>query len=459
MPPAPTPSLRCAAVERSGADDAWDEPWDGNDDDVVPAYPPAPLPAHERVWRHPSEVGQATWHHTEPPVAIGRGLLVTTGAIGCVLGIAVLLLLVPIGGGLAPTASPAVTSSFAVAGTEPTGTTPRTELRGGTGPSSGPSTGPSTTATPAQLPAEQVPSTVLVSADAATTGGRPHEAAMAIAVSIANQRFMITTAHAVLSSNGVSIIGPGDSASGTVVSIGADLAFIEPGRTIEVASFSAVATAEPGQEVTVLADEPTDVAYAPDGGIPELDAAKVLEGTPVVDADGALVALCTLIVDGDGTYVDLVPIIIPDDIGTPDTAPATADGGGSAPPTPTTPPSSATTVVVPSTVASSVTTPAPMPWAGLRFDGAPASAPLTVTGTATASPASAVGIAPGDRITAIDGTQVATVDELLLEIRRHVPGDTVSITVVPRSAGPGTTGSAAAERTVIVTLGAFVPTG
>ena len=447
-------------MERSGPDDAWDEPWDGNDDDVAPVYPPAPLPAHERVWRHPSEVGQATWQHTEPPVVIGRGLLVTTGAIGCVLGIAVLLLLVPIGGGLAPTASPTVTSSFAVAGTgtgtgtEPSGTTPRAELRGGTGPS--------TTAAPALLPAEHVPNTVLVSSDAASSGDRPQRTAMAIAVSIVNQPFMITTAHAVLSSSGLSIIGPGDSASGTVVSIGADLAFIELGHTIEVASFAAVATAQPGQEVTVLADEPTAVAYAPDGGIPELDAATVLEGTPVVDADGALVALCTLIVDGDGTYVDLVPVIIPDDIATLDTMPMTAaDGGGSDPLTPTTPPSSTTTTTqaAPSTVASAVTTPAPMPWAGLRFDGAPASAPLTVTGVAPASPAATVGIAPGDRITAIDGTQVDTVDGLLVEIRRHVPGDVVSITLLTRSAGTGSPVPAAVERTVIVTLGAFAPTG
>jgi S1-C subfamily serine protease len=194
------------------------------------------------------------------------------------------------------------------------------------------------------------------------------------------------------------------------------------------------------------------------GGIPELEGATVLEGTPVVDADGALVALCTLIVDGDGTYIDLVPIIIPDDMSTPRTTPATADGVD--PLTSTTPPSSTTTTLVaPSTAASAVTTPAAMPWAGLRFDGAPVSAPLTVTGVAPASPAAAADIAAGDRITAIDGTRVDTVDGLLAEIRRHVPGDVVSITLVTRSAGTGSPVPAAVERTVIVTLGAFVPTG
>ncbi|MEX1105359.1 MAG: hypothetical protein WEB78_04115, partial [Ilumatobacteraceae bacterium] len=284
-------------MERSGHDDGWGEPWDGGDDDLsASAYPPAPLPAHERPWWYPSEIGQSNWQNTEPPVAIGRGLLVTTGAVGCILGIAVLLLLVPIGGGLAPTASPSATSSFAVETTEIPDSTPRTALLGTTVSST---TGSSTTVGAALLPGEQVPSTVLVRADSvSTTGGTV--TVMAIAVSVTDQPFMITTAHAVLASRGVSIIGPGESASGTVVSVGRELAFIEPGWAIEVASFSAVATAEPGDMVTVLTDTPTEAVYAPDGGVPELDASSVLEGTPVVDADGALVALCTLIVDGDG---------------------------------------------------------------------------------------------------------------------------------------------------------------
>ncbi|MBI5087375.1 MAG: hypothetical protein HZB15_00470, partial [Actinobacteria bacterium] len=101
-------------MERSDAFDAWDEPGDDAGDDSF--YAAAPLPPHERTWRHPSELGQAAWMLSEPPVAIGRGLLVTTGAIGCVLGIAVLWLLVPIGGGLAPTATPTVTSSTGLRG-------------------------------------------------------------------------------------------------------------------------------------------------------------------------------------------------------------------------------------------------------------------------------------------------------------------------------------------------------
>ncbi|MEZ5251091.1 MAG: hypothetical protein R2713_18285 [Ilumatobacteraceae bacterium] len=93
-------------MERSGPDDARDDAWDDE------SYPPAPLPPHERAWRHPSELAHSEWVRSEPPVAVGRGLLVTTGAIGSALGVAVLYLMLPTGAG-GPTASPTVTSSIA----------------------------------------------------------------------------------------------------------------------------------------------------------------------------------------------------------------------------------------------------------------------------------------------------------------------------------------------------------
>ena len=62
-------------------------------------YPDAPLPRHERAWRHPSEIGEATWRSSEPPLAVGRGLLVTTGAIGALLALAVLWAMLPTGAG------------------------------------------------------------------------------------------------------------------------------------------------------------------------------------------------------------------------------------------------------------------------------------------------------------------------------------------------------------------------
>ena len=99
-------------MERSGPDDARDDAWEFDDesDDVI--YPAAPIPPHERTWRHPSEMGEAAWVRSEPPVHIGRGLLVTSGAIGSALGVAVLYLLAP-AGGTTPHAAPTATSSIA----------------------------------------------------------------------------------------------------------------------------------------------------------------------------------------------------------------------------------------------------------------------------------------------------------------------------------------------------------
>ena len=89
-------------MERSNPNDRADEPSDDGGDDAfgrdAAGYPVAPLPKHERQWRHPSEIGQQAWVMSEPPIALGRGLLVTTGAIGCAIGLAILWMLFPVGG-------------------------------------------------------------------------------------------------------------------------------------------------------------------------------------------------------------------------------------------------------------------------------------------------------------------------------------------------------------------------
>ncbi|MFM8650664.1 MAG: hypothetical protein ACKODY_12985, partial [Actinomycetota bacterium] len=44
----------------------------------LPDIPPAPIPTHERVWRHPADVGEATatLADAEPPLkAAGRGVV------------------------------------------------------------------------------------------------------------------------------------------------------------------------------------------------------------------------------------------------------------------------------------------------------------------------------------------------------------------------------------------------
>lgn len=53
-------------------------------------YPRAPVPPHERTWRHPSEVGHAQWQRTEPPAVIGRGLLTSVCVLGSLIAIGVM---------------------------------------------------------------------------------------------------------------------------------------------------------------------------------------------------------------------------------------------------------------------------------------------------------------------------------------------------------------------------------
>ena len=243
------------------ASDAADEPY----------YAAAPLPAHERTWRHPSEVGQLNWESTEPPLAIGRGLFLTTTAIGFVLGIAMLLLLAPMGDSdLAATAR---------------------------------------SVRPPALP-EGVANTVLVNHQR-SSNAMPGNA-MAVAVSVGHHELMITTANAVRQStigrtDDVSIIGTLDDSGGTVVSVVGALAFILPTGEVDVISFDSVRSALPGQVLTVLTDEPTEIVYGRQP-IGTIDQTGIREGTPVVDNDGALVALCTLTLRAGSLQVDLVPV-------------------------------------------------------------------------------------------------------------------------------------------------------
>lgn len=432
-------------MERSDAADAWDEGDDGD------SYPSAPVPSHERAWRHPSELGQAAWTAAEPPVAIGRGLTVTTGAIGCVLGVAVLWLLTPVGGSLAPSASPVATSSVTTARLAGA---PATTAIQAASTTTGSTTGPT-------LPAEVVPlNTVLVMAF-------DSDDAPSIAVAIGDTPFIVTTALAVSGVEGVSLMSGGEPTEG-VVTIEGDLAYIRPTDAMEVIGFAAVAAAAPGQDLLVLADETVAITFD-ESGTDLLDADIIVEGTPVIDRNGALVALCTVVIDATGAHVELLP---------------TAGIVDSSEPT-------ASTAVTESTVAAPAET--ATGWLGVRFLGGTSVDALTITAVAADSPAEHAGLVAGDRITAVDGVGVTTIDAVLQLISSQPPGTSITLTVfgvAPTSttADPATTttpsspssttttvaavpsttvvttttlasaSGGAVERTVSVVLGAFEPT-
>lgn len=67
----------------------------------LPEIPPAPIPAHERVWRHPSEVGSASAIvvDVEPPLkAAGRGVVAASLLIGISVVSALLIIARPTDG-------------------------------------------------------------------------------------------------------------------------------------------------------------------------------------------------------------------------------------------------------------------------------------------------------------------------------------------------------------------------
>ena len=402
-------------VERSESADAWDDGHDGE------LYPAAPTPTHERHWRHPSEMGHAAWVASEPPMAIGRGLMVTTGAIGCVLGVAVLWLLTPMGGELAATTSPIATSSVTAARFSSEPATLQFAPTSAAAPPTPSSAPPRITPASVDTATDQlVPTnTVLVMIDGA-------DESSAIGVAIGDASFIVTTALAVSGSTDVSMMsidGPTDG----FVTIDGDLAMIHPSSALEVVGFASVSAAEPGQNLVVLSRQPTEITNDADGTA-LLDASAIVEGTPVVDHDGALVALCTVVSDESGAHVELVPIVDP------------ADGSSVADqPAPS------------STDAPSPDDPAPADaaagWLGVRFGGS-AMAPLTIAVIAPGSPAALAGLVVGERITAIDGVSVATVDEVLALIATKPPGTVVVLTVQsPAPAAATTTTLAPANST------------
>jgi hypothetical protein len=296
--------------EAHGEHGWWDDgAFSGGVDDPL-IYPTAPIPAHERTWRHPSEIGQAEWTMSEPPVAIGRGLLVTSGAIGSALGVAVLYLMLPAGS--SSTASPTATESTAALRSPVVTTAESTTTEFFASDLTDPATSLTWIDRPGlTLPAADTPSTVLVMSVA-----EPTHQPLSVAVAVEGAPYVITTAKALSDDLEISLLGPGDRdvtprMEAHVVSISGDLAYLAPSDQMEVVSFARTAAAEPGQIVTVLTDEPSEiefVAIGTPGGVPDLDAAMIVEGTPVVNADGALVALCTVSIDADRAVVDLVPV-------------------------------------------------------------------------------------------------------------------------------------------------------
>jgi S1-C subfamily serine protease len=368
------------------------------DDDGVGegAYPPAPLPAHERTWRHPSELGRAVWVHTEPPLTIGRGLLVTTGAIGGLLSIAVLWAMLPSAGRGGGQAAPTILDSTAIELRGPSVTVKADTLVATSVDTRLPTT--TLRSTPVSTPKSNQSETTSTSAgeqpsetDVTQTSQLLETAPVAVGI---GDSLIVTTARAV---NGLSVItlldSDGHPHDATVLMVDRDrgLAFLSADAASTTTRYGIGPSASPGDVVTVLGPTPTSANVGLDSaGHLTLDAwgEATPEGAPVVNADGLLVGICT--------HGDAGPELI-----------SVANVGAMLP------------TSKPAIVA---------PWLGVKVKTDDLGS-LVVTQVDPESPAAAAGIAVGDVITAVGGVPVANRDQLKAAIAAHVPDDVVTLTI------------------------------
>ena len=371
---------------------------DWTDDEHEPL---APLPAHERPWRHPSEIGDHEWRMSEPPIAIGRGLTVTTGMIGSLLVFAILWTVVPSPAGRGTASGIGATvvtlgsdSVVEFSGSESTGAGLSAEASGGVTTLFAKPTPNATSATTAPALTRPRP-TFEVHSTMVRTGGSPAEAsAPMIAVPVEGGTLLITTAPAVAAGTEVEItFADGDTGRATVVVVDqrTGLAVLAPEAGHSTEAFEVATEVQPGDELTVLGDEAVSVTVGDEGA----DGAEVAsdngvpEGAPVVNDRGELVALCTHDASGTARLVTLETL---DQIRR-----------------------------------AMSTTEAPV-WIGVVINDDPAHE-LSVGAVDPEGPAAAAGLETGDVIIAVDDVPLADCDALIALLATHRPGDMVRLTV------------------------------
>jgi len=373
-------------VERSewpDDDAAGDAAGDGS-------YPPAPLPEHERTWRHPSEIGNAVWVQTEPPITIGRGLLVTTGAIGGLLSLAVLWAMLP-SSGRGGSAAPTVVTSTERALSASSIVRPETLVATSIAlDATSTSFRTGSTSTPGS---EEITNTTFARTPS-TEGTQTSELeASPVAVGIGDS-FIVTTARAVEGRTSITLTDAnGQAHDATVLMVDAHLglALLSADAGAMTTSYGIGPEATPGDSVTIVGATPTPatVSVDPDGHL-TLDSwsDSTAEGTPVINADGQLVGICSHGASG--------PVLV-----------SVANVGAMLPPA----------------------KPAkPAPWVGLHLTANDQGA-LVVDRVADDGPSVAAGIVAGDVITAVDGVPVTSVEQVKAAIVAHAPNDLVTLTV------------------------------
>jgi hypothetical protein len=384
----------------------WNEWNDGDADDPEATHnrdfepwPPAPLPPHERTWRHPSELGATTVHVVaRPQPAMSRKATVVTVAVGVLLVAGAVRMIVPSSSGRTSTSAADTGLSFVTtaiqevptAGTEPDPTVATTERPTGT-------TAPTFTS----LRATTTLGANVTSGGPSVSAGSTEvpeftmvgTAMPTYAVVLDTGRYLATSSVAVNGMDTVDVLMPsGDTAQAVVIHHAGPIALLD----LAESSAPPAAHGEPpeaGDVVTVGSPDgevPATVGEDNEDGYRRLTSEHPLhESGPVYDADGVVVGICTRSQD----TAWLVPVLMLDHLAAqqPGTPPVTSTStsvatsttsSSSTTSTSTSPPSSTptTTTLAPSTTKAPATTTPPPTTTPPRTTPAPTSTVPATTG-------------------------------------------------------------------------------
>lgn len=340
------------------------EDWD----DDEPDYPRAPLPPHERTWRHPSELGPLVDYRMPPSRRVPRLALVGAGVASVVLVAGLVQLLAPRGGSRVVS----VASESIDGAVQPqSAVTPTTNKH----PRSGSVPKSARNRRLGALTKRAKSLSTLMLADAQRA-----------AVAVGDGRHAFTVASALVTDEELQVfVTKGVSVRARVVSVNAEtnLAVLELEQVVTgIARQVAYDRPEDGDHVMVGSGANDAYVRITPLGLTLETSAAANEGEPVVDERGKLVGLISRGADG-----------------------------------------SLQLVTIPRLAALQATVLVIDVWLGLSFE--PDS--LTVAEAQPDAPATLAGILPGDSLTAIDGTALSSIDDLWLALAQLQAGQTVTL--------------------------------
>ena len=364
---------------------------------------PAPVPPHERHWRHPSEVAAHAWAASEPPLVLGRGLATATGTVAVVLSVVLAFTTLSTHPGQ-PTAAIATAVRYAAASVEPSPTPP------GDSPAEVAPVTAAPPSTPVAVADDPLPTfRVQTVAAAGITDVAAATAVNPVAIAVGDGALIITTIAAVDDRRQVQLIdAEGNAATARVLFAdeSSGLAVLLPDATASIVGVNVAESIVVGDLLSVPGRTSEPVEVAPTGlepgetinehdhmvtALDELLAVsdEPAEGEPVLNQDGELVALCTRGTDGP-------MLVLADRI-----------------------------IELRRALGALLR---PTVWLGVLIDDQP-SGSITIAAIDPDGPAAMAGLGVGDIIVGVDGTVIGSSIELAGALALHHVGDVVEISV------------------------------